>query len=128
MLTPISAFYASLLALLFLYLTVLVASNRHSKQIGLGDGGDRHFQQYVRAHGNFCESAPLILVMLLIAEINGGSSLLLHIAGVCLFFGRFLHALGLIRHAGASWQRVSGMILTFSALLILAVVNLWMLF
>ncbi|MFT4993547.1 MAG: putative membrane protein YecN with MAPEG domain [Paraglaciecola sp.] len=126
--TPISAFYASLLALLFFYLTVLVITTRRSKKIGLGDGGDKHFQQYIRAHGNFSEYAPLVLIMLFIAEINGSSSLLLHVAGVCLLFGRFLHALGLIRHSGTSWQRLAGMILTFSALLGLAVLNLWMLF
>jgi uncharacterized membrane protein YecN with MAPEG domain len=126
--TPISAFYAALLALLFFYLTVLVITNRRRKKIGLGDDGDKHFQQYIRAHGNFSEYTPLVLVMLLIAEINGSSSLLLHMAGVCLLFGRCLHALGLIRHSGASWQRVSGMLLTFSALLILAVLNLWLLY
>lgn len=126
--TPISAFYASLLALMFFYLTVLVISHRHRKKIGLGTGGDKHFQQYIRAHGNFSEYAPLVLVMLLIAEINGSSSLLLHMAGVCLLFGRFLHALGIIRHSGTSWQRTGGMLLTFAALLLLAVLNLWLLY
>jgi uncharacterized membrane protein YecN with MAPEG domain len=128
MLIPISAFYASLLAMLFFYLTVLVIINRRGKKIPLGDGGDSHFQQYIRAHGNFTEYVPLVLLMLIIAEINGSSSLALHIAGVCLLLGRGLHALGLIRHFGASWQRVSGMLFTFSALLILALLNLYLLY
>jgi uncharacterized protein len=122
--SPITAFYAGLLAILFFYLSVRVILIRGNKKIGLGDNGDRHVLQLIRAHGNFSEYTPLILVLMLIAELNASHSLLLHGCGVALLLGRFFHAVGLNRHAGSSWQRILGMILTFSALLSAAVANL----
>jgi uncharacterized protein len=126
--TPITAFYAALLALFFFYLTALVIHGRFTKKIALGDNDDKHFRQLVRAHGNFAEYAPIILLLLLIAEINGTQSLFLHLAGLSLLLGRILHSLGLRRHAGSSWQRMSGMILTFYALISSAVLNLMVLY
>jgi uncharacterized membrane protein YecN with MAPEG domain len=125
---PITAFYAALLAILFLYLSVLVVKNRRNKKIALGDGGDKHFLQFVRAHGNFNEYVPIVLILLLIAEVNGAHSVLLHLSGLCMLFGRGLHSFGLCNHLGASWQRVAGMLLTFTSLLLLAALNLLMLY
>lgn len=126
--TPITAFYAGLLGLLFFYLTALVVHGRFTKKIALGDNDDKHFRQLVRAHGNFAEYTALILVLMLIAEINQAQPMYLHIAGSCLLFGRIAHFLGLQRHAGISWQRMVGMILTFAALLSSAVLNLLLLY
>jgi uncharacterized membrane protein YecN with MAPEG domain len=126
--TPITAFYAGLLAMLFLYLSALVIANRRNKKISLGDGGDRHFLQFIRAHGNFSEYVPLVLVMLLIAEINGTNDVMLHLIGLTLLFGRLIHSFGLRRHTGESWQRVVGMLLTFASMIIAAVLNLIVLY
>lgn len=126
--TPISAFYAGLLGILFFYFSVIVIRGRFSKKISLGDGGDHHFQQVIRAHGNFSEYTPLILILLFIAEINGSDTVLLHLAGTALLVGRFIHAFGLRRHSGPSWQRISGMLLTFASLLCLSVLNILVLY
>lgn len=126
--TPITAFYAGLLAILFFYLSVLVIKGRWDKKIALGDGGDKHFQQLIRAHGNFSEYTPICLILLFIAEINGSDTSVLHAAGMALLAGRFFHAFGLRRHAGVSWQRFFGMCATFSALIGLAVTNILILY
>lgn len=126
--TPITAFYAGLLGILFLYLSILVIKGRNNKKISLGDGGDHHFQQVIRAQGNFSEYTPIILVLLLVAEINQSNPIFLHIAGTALLAGRFTHAFGLRRHAGLSWQRIWGMILTFGSLLGLSVLNILVLY
>tara|TARA_R110000868_G_scaffold53698_18_gene168368 strand:- start:52 stop:438 length:387 start_codon:yes stop_codon:yes gene_type:complete len=126
--TPITAFYAALLGIFFFYLTVLVIHGRFTKKIPLGDNGDKHFRQLVRAHGNFAEYAPLILVLMLIAEINKSEPMWLHIAGASLLFGRVVHSFGLRRHAGTSWQRATGMMLTFVALIEMAILNLLVLY
>lgn len=122
--SPITAFYAGLLALLFFYLSLRVILMRGRKKIGLGDNGDRHLMQLIRAHGNFSEYTPLILLLMLIAELNASHPMLLHGCGLALLLGRFFHAVGLNRHAGSSWQRILGMMLTFFALLSVAVANL----
>ena len=126
--TPITAFYAGLLGILFFYLSVLVIQGRRNKKISLGDGGDKHFQQIIRAHGNFGEYTPICLILLFIAEVNGSNGVLLHCAGTALLTGRFIHAFGLRRHAGVSWQRFVGMCATFAALLTLAVLNILILY
>ena len=126
--TPITAFYAGLLAIFFLYLTVLVIIERRRKRIGLGDEGDKHFLQMMRVHGNFAEYVPLVLVLSLIAEINHTSPIVLHVSGGLLLLGRAIHAYGLRHHYGASWQRVYGALMTFIALGTLAVANLLVLY
>ncbi|MGJ8680958.1 MAPEG family protein [Paraglaciecola sp.] len=126
--TPITAFYAGLLAILFFYLSALIVRVRKTKRISLGDGGDKHFQQVIRAHGNFSEYTPIVLVLMLIAEINGTDGALLHYAGSAMLFGRFIHAFGLRRHAGSSWQRIVGMLATFASLIGLAILNILILY
>jgi len=126
--TPITAFYAGLLGILFFYFSVLVVKGRLTKKIPLGDGGDHHFQQVIRAHGNFSEYTPIVLILLFVAEVNLTNPIFLHLAGTALLAGRFIHAFGLRRHSGSSWQRASGILLTFASLLALSVLNILVLY
>ncbi|MGV3622744.1 MAG: MAPEG family protein [Archangium sp.] len=50
----------------------------------------------IRAHGNFAEWVPFIVVMLLVVELAGGAKTPLWGAGIGLIVGRLLHALGLL--------------------------------
>ena len=122
--TPITAFYGGLLGITFMYLSILVIKGRRSAKISLGDGGNSHFLGIIRAHANFAEYVPLILVLMLIAEINLAHTGVLHVTGVALLIGRIVHAYGLKHHSGASWQRIAGMMLTFGALIGLSVQNI----
>ncbi|GAC14105.1 MAPEG family protein [Aliiglaciecola lipolytica] len=122
--TPITAFYAGLLGVTFLYLSILVIKQRRGRKVSLGDDGDSHFLGLIRAHGNFAEYVPLTLVLLLVAEINQANHLVLHAVGTLLLLGRLIHAYGLRHHVGASWQRVWGMLMTFAALLTTSILNL----
>ncbi|WJG08004.1 MAPEG family protein [Aliiglaciecola sp. LCG003] len=122
--TPITAFYAGLMGITFLYLSILVIKQRRGLKVSLGDGGDSHFQGVIRAHGNFAEYVPLILILLLIAEQNSVNYILLHAVGTALLIGRIIHAYGLRHHVGVSWQRMWGTVLTFAALLTAAVLNI----
>ena len=122
--TPITAFYAGLIAFVFLYLSIAVIRGRRTLKIGLGHGEDRHFEQLVRAHANFSEYVPITLLLILLAELNRSNEVLLHVCGVLILFGRLAHAYGLRHHYGASWQRVLGMCMTFAAILVAAILNL----
>ncbi|MEP4891909.1 MAG: MAPEG family protein [Aliiglaciecola sp.] len=122
--TPITAFYAGLLGISFFYLSALVIQQRRSLKVSLGDGGDSHFLGVIRAHANFAEYVPLILVLLLVAELNQGNHLILHAIGSLLLLGRLIHAYGLRHHSGVSWQRLWGMLMTFAALIGASVLNI----
>jgi hypothetical protein len=78
-------------------------------------------QRAIRVHGNFAEYVPLALVLLLLAELGGGSPWLLHAIGLSLTTGRVAHAYG-VSQANENYRfRVLGMALTFTAILVGAV-------
>ena len=124
----ITAFYASLLAIFFLFLSVMVIKGRWKNKVSLGDGGDRHMMQDMRVHGNFIEYVPFALLLMMFAEINGVHQMLLHVCGWWLLIARGLHAYGIRHHFGTSWQRLWGVLSTFLIYLVLIVANLQRLF
>lgn len=121
---PITAFYAGLLALWFLFLSFRVVAIRRSARVGIGTGDNKDLARRVRVHGNFAEYVPLALLLMLLLEANTALVWLLHGTGLALFIGRLAHFLGLGRSAGDSWGRVIGTALTWAALLVLAGANL----
>ncbi|MEW9799152.1 MAPEG family protein [Alteromonas sp. CYL-A6] len=124
MVLPITAFYASLLGLCYLYLSMLVIGVRRKNRISLGDGGNEDLRRLSRAHGNFSEYVPITLLLIACLEANIGQIWWIHLLACALLFGRLLHAYGIRQHAGASWQRLVGMLMTFGALLCTSVANL----
>ena len=124
----ITAFYASLLAIFYIFLSLMVIKGRQENKLSLGDGGDKHMMQAVRVHGNFIEYVPFALLLMMFAEINGVHQMLLHVCGWWLIIARGLHAHGLKYHYGVSWQRLWGTLSTFLIYLVLIVANLQRLF
>src|SRR5438105_14686515 len=121
----ITALYAALVALILLVLAVRVSSFRRRLKVGFGDGGDPALQRAVRAHANAVEWALPVLVLMLIAELNRASPLLLHGCGIVLIVARILHGAGVSQVAGMSFGRFYGIGLTWAVLLVLAVWDLW---
>ncbi|MCK6533323.1 MAG: MAPEG family protein [Polyangiaceae bacterium] len=95
MLIPVTALYGALNAILNIGLAANVSRNRAKHNVSLGSGQSNEMEIAMRAHGNNAEFVPLGLVMLLIAELSGGSSLWLHVLGGSLFLGRVLHPIGM---------------------------------
>lgn len=124
MTVPITTFYAALLGVVLLYLSLMVIKRRRELAIGIGDGGEKHLQQDIRVHGNFVEYVPLCLILLLLAELNQTSAWFLHAVGATLLVSRLMHAYGLRHHHGYSWQRFYGTLLTFILLAALIIANL----
>jgi uncharacterized membrane protein YecN with MAPEG domain len=91
----IVSFYAALLALMFIFLSVKTIKQRIKAQRALGDGGHHDLHRHVRAHGNFAEYTPFVLVLMLILEMENASSYLLHGLGIAFVLGRVLHAYSL---------------------------------
>jgi uncharacterized membrane protein YecN with MAPEG domain len=114
--------YAAILTLFFVFLSARVIAGRRSRSIGLGDGGSDDLLRRIRAHGNFAEYAPLALLLMALAEIQGSSAWSLHLIGCLLIVGRLSHAYGV--SAGVGMARVTGMAMTFAALITGALANL----
>ena len=96
----ITAAYAGLLGLVFLGLTVRVVRRRGAVKAALGDGGDVVLERRIRAHGNFAEFVPLVLVLMTLLELQSVSVWILHLVGACLLVGRVIHGLNISRYRG----------------------------
>ncbi len=94
----ISPIYAGLAALLFTVLSLRVSMTRLSARTALGDGDNPVLIRRGRAHGNFCENAPLTLILLVLTELIGAPAVALHIAGLVFLGARLSHAYGISQH------------------------------
>lgn len=124
----ISLFYAGLLTLIYLALSLQVVRLRRSLQVGLGTGGHEELDRATRAHANFGEYVPLALLLLALIEAGTAApAWLVHTLGLILLIGRVMHGfLGLNRTAGYSAGRFWGTCLTwlvFAAGAVIAIVT-----
>ena len=103
----VTALYGSLNALFNIALATMVVRHRGKSGVSIGEGAiDKRDKQSVkdlalaiRIHANNAEFVPLAIITMLLAELCGGSSYLLHIAGGVLLISRVLHAIGMPRPA-----------------------------
>lgn len=123
--TPI---VASVLALIYIFLSFYVIQLRRKYSLGIDDGGKDDLTRRIRMHANFSEYVPLALILLLITEINSASDWVLIGCGVLLVAGRVSHAYGLgaaeLRDKPVLIFRMAGMIMTFISIITLAVTNI----
>ncbi|MBI1384400.1 MAG: glutathione metabolism protein [Rhizobiales bacterium] len=109
----VTAIYASLLAILGIWLARNVIAQRRILHVAIGDGGDDKLRRLMRVQANFSEYAPLGLILIGFAEMGGAPLVLVHLLGAMLLVGRILHANGVSRTKEPLSLRVAGMILTF---------------
>ena len=121
----IAALYGGLIGVLLILLALPVSYLRRELRTGLGDGGDPRLARAIRVHANAVEWAIPAILLLLLAELTRASPLLLHACGIAVVVGRVLHAIGLSRSGGGSFGRFVGSGLTWVALAVLAVWDIW---
>jgi uncharacterized membrane protein YecN with MAPEG domain len=122
LLAPVTALTAIILVPLLLRLAFGVIRKRREHRIAVGTGNQADLEAAIRAHGNFIEYVPFVLLLLLCAEVNGAPLWLTVPAGTALVAGRLIHA-GAIP-AGDIAKRVRGMKLTFASIALGAVANI----
>jgi len=128
-LLAVSPFYISLLAILIIFLAYRVTTFRRGENIALGeDSCSKAMKSAVRAHANAVENIPLALILLVALELNSLNPLLLHIFGAVLVLSRIGHAWGLTISNGPSAGRFYGTLFTWLTVVIMAVLNIWLLF
>jgi uncharacterized membrane protein YecN with MAPEG domain len=112
----VTAFYASLLAFLFVLLSARVIAQRREARVELGAGESRELLRRSRVHANFAEYVPMALLLLAFAESLKVPSIVLHALGAALLVGRVLHAYGLSQTPHIVKWRVTGMVLTLTTI------------
>jgi uncharacterized membrane protein YecN with MAPEG domain len=121
---PISALYIAIIGLLAAVLTINVIRHRVVHRVEKGDGGVSGLHQAIRAHGNFTEQAPIMLILLASAEGAGARPVIVHVIGIAILVSRFAAAWGLSHTLGVSTGRQIGaglgvITLIFAALAVL---------
>jgi len=120
-LLPTTLCLAAAAAVLNLWISLRVGRARHAAKISVGDGGDERLLRRMRAHSNFIENTPLVLILIAVVELSGKGGAWLAVVGGIYMLGRVAHALGM---DGGSAQplRGGGTLITMLTQLGLAVV------
>ncbi|MGF7148303.1 hypothetical protein FHS96_001931 [Sphingomonas zeicaulis] len=95
MILPISLTIAGAAGLLTIWLAMRVSMVRRARKISVGDGGDPLLLGRIRAHANFIENTPLVLILLALVEFARGTNIWLWLVGAFYILGRIAHAYGM---------------------------------
>jgi uncharacterized protein len=124
----VTTLIACILAAFFIRLSLGVIRLRRRHKVGLGSGGADDLERAIRAQANFAEYVPIALILMACLEINGAPLWLIGILGIALVAGRMIHAKGINQPPPHFSNRVIGMKLTITTLIMLVVFNLaWVL-
>ncbi len=122
----ITAFYAGLLGLWLCYLYTAVVKYRREYHVGLGDGDKEDLHKAIRIHGNFTETVPYVLIIMILLEMMSAPHLwILHVFGAGLIVSRLLHFMGLRKSSGASRERTIAGGMTIGLIIAGCVLLLW---
>ena len=121
----IVAFYAAVLGLMHVALTLNVGLFRVQNKISLGTGGNETLERRMRAHGNFIETVPMALILIGLLEVHGITMWVIHALCILLVFGRIVHAASILKPSLPWFFRPMGM---FPTLLVILISAIWLLY
>ena len=113
----VSVAYAAILGLLFVPFTFYVGLYRVNNGILLLDGGDKELARRIRAQGNFIETVPLALILIILMDLSGASATWLHVLGSVLVVSRIMHYVTIATNPGNTVPRALGMVGTLGVYL-----------
>ena len=114
----IAGLYVGLNALLLLVLAYNVGARRGAQdQLQPGDTGDAALMRAIRAHGNYAEYAPMVLLILVMLAWLGFTPLVLHLYDGIFTAGRVIGAVGMMRERHPNALRFTANAVTGLALL-----------
>lgn len=121
---PITLTIAAGAALVNIWLMIRCGQARTKGQVSIGDGGDEFLIRRMRAHANFVESTPFVLILIAAIEATQGSPQWLWWVGIAFIVSRLAHGLGM--DGGALGKgRMVGTLITMLTLLGLGGYALW---
>ena len=120
----ITSLYAGLLAMLLFILSIRVIGLRGNPAfsfIAHGKGDQELLQRAIRAHGNFTEYVPMMLILLGFLELSEASELKLHLLGGAFLLGRVMHGICMGFMRSNMPLRVGGTALTLIPMVVAAI-------
>ena len=121
----ITAFFSSILALIFYKLSINVIRLRRKYKVSLGSPKKhKDLEQAIRAHGNLSEFLPIGLSLLACLEVNHLPKIVVFMCGLFFLIGRYLHATSFLKEEINSSNRVLGMKITHLSIILMAILNI----
>ena len=90
----ITPYYAAILALLFIVLSIRTIKARREHKVPIGDGGEKNILRASRVHANFSEYVPFTLILISMVELQSYSTWIIHGLCLTLLTARLAHAYG----------------------------------
>jgi uncharacterized protein len=109
MILPTSLTAAGIAALINFWLALRCGQARGKENVSVGDGGSEFLIRRMRAHANFIEFTPIVLILIGLIEYATGTSMWLWVVMAIYMLGRVAHAFGM---DGAMKARMAGAIIT----------------
>lgn len=119
MVLPVTLVIAAACAVINIWLAVRLVRGRVRGKVMVGDGGDPAMLSGMRAHANFIEYAPIVLILMALIEFARGPLVALWVLGILFVLARLAHPLGMTR-ATPNPLRAGGALVTWVVTLILA--------
>lgn len=123
MLLPMTLTFAAACALLNLWIATRCARIRMAGKVMHGDSGNSLLARRMRAHANFIEYTPIVLILFALIEMAIGASLWLWIGALVYVLARVAHAFGMDADAPTVW-RGGGALATWIVMVGLAITAL----
>ena len=121
---PITTLLTCGLAFLLLALSWTVIKGRRSLSLSTGDGGDSMMERRIRAQGNLAEYAPIFVILIALAELQGGNAVVVSILASVFFVGRLAHGYAFAFTEKNMKLRVRGMMATMFGISATSLYNL----
>jgi uncharacterized membrane protein YecN with MAPEG domain len=126
-LPSITGLYLAVLALLYVVLGLQVSRLRRGNRVLFGDGDNIKLRSAIRAHANFAEYVPIIVLLVAMLEMSGLPAARVHLLMAALLVARLIHPLGMYvgpRTLQFQICRVGGIVLTLLVLVAAALIAL----
>lgn len=123
MLLPITLTFAAACALLNLWIATRCARIRIADKVLHGDAGNALLARRMRAHANYIEYTPIVLILFLLVELAVGASLWLWIGALVYVAARVAHAFGMDADV-PTLLRGGGAMLTWIVMIAMAITAL----
>ncbi len=121
MIVPVTLVMTAAAAFINIWLSIRTSQVRLQDKVLHGDDGNPRLIRRMRAHANFVEYTPFVLLLILVIELSSASTGWLLLAGLAYLLARVAHAVGMDFDKSNPW-RAGGIVAT---LLVLAGLAVW---
>ncbi|HVZ29659.1 MAG TPA: MAPEG family protein [Asticcacaulis sp.] len=117
---PVTFFLTAIFALMLVALSAFVSMWRRVLNVAFGDGNSDVLRRRIRAHANFIENAPFLILMTGALEIGQATQWVIGLIAIGFLLARMLHAFAILFGRDAK-LRAAAMLLQHFATVIAAV-------